>query len=634
MVHSGFSDRILKVDLSSGRIRADSRGEEFSRTYFGGRAVIAHELLTGMGAGVDPLSPENVLVFAPGVVTGAPIGGTGRNSVGAKSPLTGGFGDAEAGGYWGAELKMAGYDAIVVTGKAEKPVYLSIIGDEIELRDARNLTGKDTAQVEDLVKRELGERSARVCQCGPAGERLVRFACVVNDLHHFAGRCGMGAVMGSKNLRAIAVRGKKKIIPKDPVAFSRVADWLRKNHRRHTGDLHDLGTMSVLLPLHMSGGLPTRNFREGSFEGADAISGESLKEKFLVATGTCFACPVRCKRVVEAKRPWRVDRVFGGPEYETAAALGSDCGVSDLTAVAKAGELCNRFGLDTISTGATIAFAMECFEAGIFPSADTDGLELRFGNARAMVRLVEMIAKREGIGDLLAEGVKRASEELGGEAAKFALEVKGQEIPMHEPRLKHGLGLGYAVSPTGADHCHNLHDTLYARETSYMKNIRSLGILAPLDVRDLGPEKVRLYKCETTFRHFQNCAVMCLFLPYEYDHVVDIVKGVTGWNASLWELMKVGERAVNLARVFNIREGFTEADDRLPARFFTPFSRGPLKGVSLDAVKLKEAVKIYYEMMGWSADGGVPGRGVLADLGIGWSHELLERESGARRRKT
>ncbi len=632
MVHSGFADRILTVDLSSGRTDIRSSGERFFRTYFGGRALIAHELLTGTAAGVDPLGPDNVLVFAPGVLTGAPIGGTGRNSVGAKSPLTGCYGDAEAGGYWGAELKRAGFDAVVVTGRADHPVYLSVKDDRVELHDGRRLRGKSTGEVEQIIRQELGDGGVRICQCGPAGERLVRYACVVNDLHHFAGRCGMGAVMGSKNLRGIAVRGTGKIEPKDPATFGAVRDWLRQNYRDLTAALRDQGTMSVLLPLHVSGGLPTRNFREGSFAGAEAIGGEALRDSLLVDTGTCFACPVRCKRIVEAEKPWRIDRTYGGPEYETAAALGSNCGVNDLRAVAKAGELCNQYGLDTISTGVTIAFAMECYQEGIIGASDAGGLDLRFGNAEAMVNLVGKIGKREGIGDLLAEGVKRAAKELGGGAKKLAMEVKGQEIPMHEPRLKHGLGLGYALSPTGADHCHNIHDTLYARENRHLEEIRALGILEPLDVRDLSEDKVRLYLYESTYRNFLNCAVLCYFLPYSYNRVVDIVRGLTGWNTSLWEIMNVGMRAVNLTRVYNVREGFDSGDDGLPARFFEPFSHGPLRDVRLDEKEFARARKTFYRMMGWSVNRGVPGHGTLSGLGIGWAHAFTGRTVQRRRR--
>jgi len=632
VLYSGFTDRILFVDLSTGKTEIESRGETFYRMYFGGRALIAHELLTRTSAGVDPLGPENILVCAPGVITGAPIGGTGRNSVGAKSPLTGCFGDAEAGGYWGAELKKAGYDAIILTGASETPAYLSITDEKVEVRDARGLSGKKTAEADEVIRHEIGDGSVRIAQIGPAGERRVRFACVVNDLHHFAGRTGMGAVMGSKNLRAIAVRGSGKIVPKDPDTFAGVADWLKDNHRKLTGELHDTGTMSVLLPLHLSGGLPTRNFLESSFEGAERISGEALKEKLLVSRNTCYACPVRCKRVIEASEPWEIDRVYGGPEYETAAALGSNCGVDDLRAVSKAGELCNACGLDTISTGMVISFAMECFEKGVLESSDTDGLDLCFGNGEVMIKMIEKIARREGLGDLLAEGVKRAAQKLGGRAMDFALEVKGQELPMHEPRYKHGMGLGYAVSATGADHCHNIHDTLYARRSRYLEDLSPLGILEPLDARDLGEEKVRLYMYESTFKNFQNCAVLCYFVPYRHNDVVDLVRGVTGWDTSLWEIMKVGQRAVNLTRVYNVREGFDADDDRLPGRFFEPLGSGPLEGVSIDRTKFDRARRSFYRMMGWSVKKGVPGPGVLQELGIGWSHRIM-REGGRQRRE-
>jgi len=584
--------------------------------------VIAYYLLRELPPGADPLGEENVLVFAPGVLTGAPFAGSGRNSVGARSPLTGAYGDGEAGGFWGAELKRAGYDAIVITGKASTPVYLAVCDEWVELRDATSLSGRPTAEVQAEIKRQLGDDRVRVAQCGPAGERLVRYACVTHDLRHFAGRCGMGAVMGAKNLRAVAVRGSGTVEVSDPDRLGELRRWLQEHLEELAGGLRDKGTAGIVMGLNAAGGLPTRNFRQGSFEDAEQISGETLRDTLLVGRESCFACPIRCKRVVELAEPYRVDPVYGGPEYETIAALGSTCGVGDLRAIAKANELCAAYGLDTISCGVTIGFAMECFENGILREQDTDGLVLRFGNAEAMVKLVEMIGRREGIGDLLAEGVKRAASQLGHDAEKLAIHVKGQEVPMHEPRLKHALGLGYAVSPTGADHCHNMHDTIYAKEGRSLDQLKSLGILEPLPADDLSPRKVRMFKAVTRMRHLYNCLVVCYFVPWSFEQTVDLVRAVTGWNSTISELLDVGERAIQMTRCFNVLHGFGPADDYLNPRFFEAFTDGPLAGKAVDRRALEEAKRTYYGMMGWQDD-GKPRPEKLWELGLDWLVEKI-----------
>lgn len=627
---NGFHNRILRVDLSTRQISVEQPGEVFFRTYFGGWGMIAHYLLTELEPGTDPLGPDNLLIFAPGVVTGAPAGGCGRNAVGAKSPLTGAFGESDAGGFWGAELKHAGWDGIVITGQADEPVYLWIADDKVEIRDAAHLWGKTTAAVEETLKQELDETRLRVAQCGPSGEKLVRFSCVVNDLAHFAGRTGMGAVMGSKKLKAIAVRGTQGVDIADPEGVRDIARWLRNEVKEKPGlqRLQEHGTDGSLMGFNQQGGLPTRNFQEGAFEGAERIAGEAMTETILAGRDTCYACPVRCKRQVEVQGRYDVDPVYGGPEYETAGALGSSCGVDDLEAIAYGNQICNAYGLDTISTGVTIAWAMECFERGLLSSEDTGGLELTFGNAEAMTTLVEQIARREGFGDLLAEGSLRAAREIGRGTEKYVMHAKGQEVPMHEPRVKFALDLGYATLPTGADHNHNIHDVAYAMEGAAMDDIRSLGVLEPLPPDVLGPEKVRLAKYHIDWRIFWNCLGLCDFMPYSRVQMRDLVQGVTGWNTSLFELEKAGERALAMARVFNYREGLTAADDVPPWRFSTPLEGGPAKGVRIPEEELAEALDLYYEMNGWDPETGAPRSAKLHELGISWVAEMLE-EAGA-----
>ena len=622
----GYNGRILRVDLTKGTISVDEPGDGFYRRYFGGRGFISYYLLRELKAGVDPFSSENKLVFAAGVVTGAPIGGSGRNSVGAKSPLTGAYGDAEVGGYWGAELKHAGYDAIIVEGKAEKPVYLWIKEGEVEIRDASHLWGKTTAECQESIRSDVGEPLARTAIIGQAGENLVRYAAIMNDVTHAAGRTGMGAVMGSKNLKAIAVRGHNRPALANPDAVGALAKWLRDVVGLVMGGMHSQGTAVGLRALNRDGGLPTRNLQQSVFEEADKITGRAMKETILIGQGSCYACPVRCKRIVSVSEPYQVDPAYGGPEYETLAAFGSNCGVDDLAAIAKANELCNAHGLDTISTGATVAFAMECYERGILSERDTGGLKLNFGNASAMLQLVDMIVKREGIGDILAEGVARAANTIGKGAEEFALHVKGQEIPMHDPRYKQGLGIGYAISPKGADHTMSVHDSMYTSEGPLMESGKGLGLLEPLALNDLSPSKVRMVVYHSCWQHLIDCLVLCNFMPFSYRQVEELVCGVTGWNSTVWELMKVGERCLAMTRAFNIREGLGRKDDVLPQRFFTPLPSGPLQGVSIDKDQFEQAKETFYSMMGWDRINGSPSRGKLRELGIEWVSDYLGGE--------
>ncbi len=616
----GYHNRILRVNLTTGDIREEAPGEEFYRAHLGGRNLIAHTLLREVPADADPLGPENRLVFAAGVVTGAPIAGAGRNSAGARSPLTGGYGDAEAGGFWGAELKRAGFDAVVIEGQADTPVYLHIRDGQAEIRSAAHLWGLSTAEAQDAIRRELGDHGVRVAQIGPAGERQSRLACIANDLTHFYGRTGLGAVMGAKRLRAIAVRGTKPVPLANPDGVRALARWLAANDEKLNAGFRDTGTAGGVQYLNSCGGLPTRNFQAGHFDQAVRIAGETMRDEILVNRGSCWACIVRCKRIVGGVHGRHVlHPVYGGPEYESVAALGSCCGVGDLAAVALANERCAALGLDTIGTGMAIAFAMECYENGVLTRADTDGLELRFGNADALLAMVEAIGARRGLGDILAEGTQRAAKAIGRGAERFLMTVKGQEIPMHEPRFKHGLGIGYAVSPTGADHMHNMHDDGLAKAgRSFRERFGPLGILSPMPVDDLSERKVRAFYYVSTWNHLYNSLGLCQFMPYSPNQVADLVRDITGWNVSLWELMKASERGQQMARLFNLRCGFGEADDRLPHRFHEPFADGPLAGVAVNPDEFSRALALYYGMMGWD-DEGQPTPARLAELGLEWA---------------
>jgi len=614
----GYNGKRLIVDLSKGKVSIEEPEESWYRTYLGGMGSVAYHLLKSIEPGTDPLASGNALVMSTGVITGAPFSGSGRNAVGAKSPLTGAFGEADAGGYWGAELKHAGFDEVVFTGSSSTPVWLWVHDGEAELRDASALWGLEVGDCHERMRERSGEKMARTSIIGKGGELMARTACVINDLTHVAGRCGLGAVMGTKKLKGVAVRGTQKLEYADPKRLSELAKTLISRIPTESSGMSTYGTGGNMEAGAMLGNLPTNNFRDGAWPHAAKIDGRAIKEKYRVGMGTCYACGVMCKKEVELEKPYKVERRYGGPEYETLGAFGSDCGVSDLAAICKANELCQRYGLDTIGVGTTIAFAMECYENGLIDDQVTGGINLRFGNADAMLQVVELMGRREGIGDILADGSRRASQKWGGE--EYLVEVKGQEVPMHEPRLKRGLGLGYAVSPTGADHCHNMHDTGLAGRG--LTKLRPLGILEAVPIESLGPEKVRLFKAQMQMRILANCLSVCSFPPWRFTEYVDLVQAVTGWDVSMYELVAVAARTLNLARVFNLREGLTKDDDWLPPRFFKPQTIGALSETSVDPVELRQAIDTYYEMMGWNND-GVPMTGTLHDLGIGWAAKHL-----------
>ncbi|MGQ9680258.1 MAG: aldehyde ferredoxin oxidoreductase family protein [Candidatus Bathyarchaeia archaeon] len=613
--------RLLRVDLSRKELKIEEIDEKRYRKYLGGKGLGLFYLLKEQRPGADPFGPENLLIFSISVTTGVPLPGFSRFSVLGKSPLTGGFGEAEAGGYWGSELKHSGFDVVLVSGFSQKPVFLWICDGEAELRDASSIWGLKTKEAQEAIRKDVGDPLARVALIGPAGEKLVRYACIVNDLKFANGRSGLGAVMGSKRLKAVAVRGRSKPEFKDQARLTELAKWFSENWRGHPPAVSRsrFGTAEIVLPQNADGILPTRNFIKGVFEQAEEISGEAMAKTILVGAEGCYACPIRCKRVVEGKSPFETDPSYGGPEYETIGAFGSLCEVSDLSAISLANQLCNAYGMDTISTGCAIAYVMECFENNVLTLRDTDGLDLRFGNAEAMVHMVEMIAERRGIGDLLAEGVRIASDKIGRGSERYALHVKGKEIPMHEPRGKSGLALQYALSASGADHMQAAHDPSFERS---IESITPLGIHETVNRLSLGPEKVRLFKALHLWWNLLDCLDVCKFVikphsvgVFNINHLVDVVDAATGWDTSLYELMVASERALNMSRLFNIREGLTKADDTIPERFFEPLESGPRAGAKISEEDFARSVKIFYELMGWDEQ-GVPVSSKLHELGL------------------
>ncbi|MGD8791953.1 MAG: aldehyde ferredoxin oxidoreductase family protein [Anaerolineae bacterium] len=620
----GTYGKILHIDLTKGKHHVEQPPDELYRLLVGGRALAAYLLLRDLPPGTEPFDPDNLLIFAPGILQGSNLPGAGRHGVAAKSPLTGALGSSEVGGWWGHEFKRAGYDALVIRGRAEAPVYVWIQDGDVEIRPAEHLWGRETAPVEAAIRRELGDERVRVAQAGPAGENRVRYAAVMHDTNRAAGRNGLGAVMGAKNLKAVAVRGTIDPGMADRKRVTEISRWLGQNYKElmawATAGI-GRGTQDGLPGLARVGGLPTRNFGQATFDEADCLSGERNYEMFLKERDTCHACPVSCKQVFEneAEDPaQRLDPVYGGAEYEAMAAFGPCCGVTDNLAVLKANERANAFGLDAISTGMTIAFAMECFEQGILTPEQTGGLAYHWGDGDLVVRTVEMIARREGFGDLLAEGVDRMAARLGPDALPFNLTVKGQELPMHEPRLKPAMGVGYALAPVGADHMMNMHDTAFVREGSSLNRVNQAleEPVGPLTREALDASKLQVFHHELNWAHFQDCALICQFYCYDYQQMAEALSGVSGVEYGLHDVLAVGARAQTLGRLFNLREGFTAEDDRLPRRVMTAFEEGPIEGSGISDDDFHRFRRRFYERMGWDPDGGVPGEKCLHDLDL------------------
>ncbi len=642
---NGYSGHILRINLSTGAQSVETPPESFYRRYGGGRNVGAYYLLQELAPGIDPLGPENKLVFAVSALTGAPISGQSRSSAMAKSPLTGGWGEAEAGGFWPAEFKACGLDALILEGQCSEPSYLWIQNGKAELRPAGHVWGRPTKEAQEILLREVDDPRARVAQIGPAGERLVRYACIVNDLTHFYGRTGLGAVMGAKKLRAVVVRSDQRgaehrAALADATGLAAIARRFNRGIAVHPGlSLHQkMGTSKGVRMANAAGMLPTQNFHGGAFAGADGISGERMHETIFQHNDSCYGCAVRCKRVVGYEgKEFRIDPAYGGPEYETIGAFGSGCLIDDIRVVAKANELCNAYGMDTISCALTIACAMECYEQGLLTRDDTDGLDLRFGNGDALLRCVVKIAQRDGFGDRLAEGSKRFAQSLGGEALRYAMQIKGQELPSHEPRGKWGVALGYAVSPTGADHLNAAHDPWFEVDIEAeplerwvaLEDIRPLGIVDPVPALSLGPDKVRLFVALQDVWSLINVIDYCLFcmVPEFSIHsladIVAAVRAVTGWDTSLRELLLWGERGIHLTRAFNLRHGLTSADDTLPERLFEPLESGSYAGKAIPRDEFAAALRLYYGMRGWD-DAGRPTAATLHRLDLGWVVPLLD----------
>lgn len=627
----------MRVNLSSKKATKDVFTEADAKKYLGGRGLAIKILFDELRPGIDALGPENKLVYAAGPFAGTGFPLNSRWIVAAKSPLTGIWGEAACGGTFAVQLRKAGYDALVVEGASTSPVYIDIMDDDVQVKNASHLWGKMTLDTEIAIAHDLGIKTRKeddpaiVC-IGPAGEKLVKMANVMHTAHRAAGRTGLGAVMGSKKLKAVAVRGTKNIPVADPENLKRLtkATVTECTTNKSLVLFSKYGQAGLVDVLNESGILPTKNFQNGTFQHYEKISGRTMAETILKKKNACSQCPIACKRMVEVDRGSYapIDAGYGGPEYENVASLGSLLLIGDLEAVSKENQMCNAYGIDTISVGVIIAWLMECYERGIISKEDIDGIEATWGNAEAAMKLIEKTSTREGIGNLLAEGIKKAAKKIGRGSEKYAMEVKGLEVPMHEPRGKKGVGLAYAISARGACHMQAFHDT----DTEAENVAPEIGISKGLNRHDTSKDKVDMVKKSQDWVAVTNSLLLCTapaWVGFDYTKptfLVETLNAITGMNFTVNELMTIGERMNNLCRCFNVREGTTRKDDYLPPRFTEePLPDGPSKGQRITNEELQKMLDNYYELRGWNKNTGIPNREKLIELGLEHAAKAIEK---------
>ena len=611
---NGFNGKILFVDLTSGSIKEEKVSEKIYREYLGGQGLGVRILYERMKADADPLGPDNILGFTSGPLAGTGFSGS-RFYVVAKSPITGGWGDAAGGGFFGAELKASGYDGVFFTGQSSKLVYLYINDGKAELKDASHLKGKDTTDTTDIIRDELGDDKIRVACIGLPGE-LKSFLAAVMEVGSAAARSGVAAVMGSKNLKAVAVRGKAKMAPSDPAKFND----LRKTYVKYSMESdHPFATMfrTTGTPGDFDGtiaqaALPIKNWQLVGVEGFPNWEkiGSASTLKYQKKRYHCQSCPLGCKGVAEVPDgPYAQGEVFK-VQYETLAMLGSDCLVDNVEAIYKANEICNRQGIDTISVGAVIAFAMELYDRGIITKEDTGGIELKWGDADVMITMVEKICKREGFGAVLADGSKFAAEKIGKGAEKYAMQSGGQDIPAHDGRGQIGYGWGYACDPTPGKHTVGLTSVsaLFSVPFSAYADL-SIQIKDMLDHKANGP----IYANASCYQRLWECCGLCAFGVWPGASLMEVLSALTGWDFTFKEGMEVGHRIQSLRQAFNIRHGAKPVEWNMPERLSVAQETGPNKGIALDYTEMK---KEGWKALGWDPDTGMPLDETIEKLGL------------------
>jgi aldehyde:ferredoxin oxidoreductase len=615
-MHYAFMGKILRVNLSTGEVAVEDLREDWARKFIGGAGLATRYHYDEVPAGIDPLSPENKLIFMTGPLTGTASASASRYSVVAKSPQTGLWGQSNSGGSFGPALKRSGYDGIIFEGASSQPVYLKIEQGSAELCDASSLWGKSVPETDDLLQQSSRHKYTVAC-IGPAGENLVRFAAIMNNKHRAAGRCGLGAVMGSKHLKAIACHGNSPPLIADESSFRTSAkqqiDYLNESIMKVGFDTFGTNMLSDM--VNVRGGYPTNNWQEGVFDDIELVNAQALTDKVLVRGINCFACPVSCGRETRISEGKWASNHGEGPEYETTNTLGAMCGVSDMNAITMANYRCNEYGLDTISAGATIAFAMECFQRGILTHAHTDGLDLRFGDADLVVNLIEKIARREGVGDLLAEGSRIMSQKLGGGSEHFAMHVKGLELPAYDPRAAKITGLGYVTANRGGDHM-----TGYIQGPTFVdlpfliideSFIKDPFVANPQEAKIL----VDLEDALTAMDALGGCKFMGVLLTAQ--DIATLVSAATGWDFGVEEFRTCGERIYNLTRAYCVREGLNRSMDILPERLHKdPLPDGPAQGMVIERETLEMLKDAYYDFRGWDKATGIPSPEKMAALGL------------------
>jgi len=614
-IKGGYLRKIARIDLSKGKFKVEHVKPDFAIKYIGGRGWGARILWDEVPATVNPLSADNKLIVATGPLTGLLIQGAAKTSFNAISPQTGLYGDSNMGGMFGTELKQAGFDALILEKTANSPSYIWIENGQVEVKDAKHLWGMGSLDAEIVLKKELGDELIRVASIGPAGEKLVKFACVTGDYGRQAGRTGIGAVLGSKKVKAIAVRGDQDIPVVDIDALKTIFEEAESYLAKHK-DLRiwqRQGTMTVIDWSQANAALPTRNFQAATYENSQQINGDSMETKTRITNRACFMCPMACGQFNVIKEGKRKGVSVEGPTYETASLLGSNCALPTIEDVVYANFLCDNLGIDTVSVGNVAAFAMECFEKGIISKEQLGGLELKFGNPEALFRLIEMIAHREGIGDLLAEGVKKASQEIGKGSEKFAMQVKGLEISGYDHRAAQAMALAYATCDVGAHHNRAwaiTYDTKVGRDTYSKDKVEWVIYL-----QHIRP----LFDCLGT------CRLQWVELALDPEYYARFYSAATGVPVTLAGLLKASERIYNLTRAINVKRGITAKDDWLPDRDFEdPVSVGAISAAKLDRNKFRDFLRLYYELRGWNKN-GIPTQEKLVELELKDVSRELER---------
>jgi len=615
--YKGYRGKIIEVNLTEETIKVKKLDPSIVELYIGGRGFAIYYLIEHLKPKIDPLGEENILVISTGPLTGTLAPSSARYTIATKSPLTGVIGYANSGGHFAPELKYAGYDAIIIKGKAKSPKYLLIQDEKVSIEDASHLWGKDTWETDKILKSEYESSNLQILSIGQAGENKVLYAAIMNNLSRAAARTGVGAVMGSKNLKAIAVSGSGFVEVHSPEEF---IEFTNKTLEKIYDDpaypsLSDYGTSFLVDLAYLGGGLATNNNQFGVFDGYDGISAETFYEKYKVKSDSCFACPIHCGKYSRVEEGKYAGIEGGSPEYESIVCLGSKCGIGDLATIIYANDLCNRYGLDTISLGDTVAFAMEAYEKGVLTKKDTEGIDLTWGNQDALIELIHKIAKREGFGDILADGTKIASEKINKGSEEYALHIKGMEPPAYDVRTAKAFGLGWATANRGADHL------------SALPNFELLGYPKEKGIEWFGSEKAvdpyaweskaRMTVWHENFGAVVDSAEMCKYTCFSAyavkpDDMTKFLSYATGMELTEEKIMEIGERIYNLERLFNEREGKAKNSDYLPKRFTEePLPSGPAKG---QVVELDKMLKEYYEIRGWV--NGAPKKEKLKELGI------------------